>query len=450
MKGEDRTSEQSPSLLVRVPHSSSFGGDAVVESDEEFYDADVFFDEHSIGSSQEEITEVPTGYLQHSIVPSISDNNSEGDDEGLLQQQHRQQQPLVETVLDGLGSLSAPDDAVIHENEGSEMKPTASCSSDTVATKESTESKDVHGQNGHGNCHQPENTDGPKNDRVNGTSASQAISMSGKPVFRTYLHSQGGEERGSNRSIILTQDQSPSRRLRMMKKRWDSTKRENLANLGGSDAESSDNDSDSSSSSSSGSSSCSSSSKNSYDASTDTGNRENNKDSFLLQSKHAAQSNSRRSMLECARQSSGRRIQSLLAFKEGSKSSRNNIAEHENHITPRTVRQSRRIDLETRVKSMREFTAQKVTDPEYFQPMDPRKRRKTIFLRKQKEKLAEEATNAANALGLPNVKGRSTFYLRPSGGLECEELEEIEVPPKQYRLRSMIETVRRNQTIKPR
>ena len=139
---------------------------------------------------------------------------------------------------------------------------------------------------------------------------------------------------------------------------------------------------------------------------------------------------------------SGHRKQALVSYKEATRSARNNIHMTENYnLFATKVRQSRQIDMETGVKSLREFTAQRVTDPEYFVPMDPLQRRKIMFLRKQKEKLGEEAAraaNAANALTFHRLAHHTTTTTSVTKGSPDLDTHQ----PIQYRLRSMIEKVK--------
>ena len=86
------------------------------------------------------------------------------------------------------------------------------------------------------------------------------------------------------------------------------------------------------------------------------------------------------------RRPSGKRMKALMAFKEATKSAKDNITSRDNFTFKRIVRKSRQIDMETGVTQVREFTAQRVEDEEYFRPMSPAERRKKLFMKKRSYK----------------------------------------------------------------
>lgn len=127
------------------------------------------------------------------------------------------------------------------------------------------------------------------------------------------------------------------------------------------------------------------------------------------------------------------RFAALVAFKEATKSVRSGITQKENFNFKSIVRKSRQVDMETGVKSTREFTAVRVNDPEFFEPMNPKERRRKMFLRKAKHKLAEDLDSTRHRVRI-SAKSRSLF------GSDADLLDDEEDSP-QYRLRSMIEKV---------
>jgi hypothetical protein len=141
-----------------------------------------------------------------------------------------------------------------------------------------------------------------------------------------------------------------------------------------------------------------------------------------------------------AKQRSGRRLKALMAFKEASTSVRDNMTGKDAFNLKTVVRQSRQIDMETGAKSTREFTAQRVTDQEYLQPMDPRQRRKKMFLRKQKEKLGAELDKSRHGLNFRKSSALAATRKSQSLGLGLGDDLDDE-PIEQYRLSSMIAKV---------
>lgn len=134
---------------------------------------------------------------------------------------------------------------------------------------------------------------------------------------------------------------------------------------------------------------------------------------------------------------SGKRARALMAFKEATKSVRNNITGRENFNFRKVVRQTRQVDMETGATRTREFTAQRVTDEEYFTPMNPIERRKRLFL-KQNLLLAETVEETLSPT--QNRRGSSNPMKTARRNLSSADLSEDE-PIYQYRLSSMIAKV---------
>ena len=137
------------------------------------------------------------------------------------------------------------------------------------------------------------------------------------------------------------------------------------------------------------------------------------------------------------RQGSGRRAMAMQALKVAAQSVKSNMCENETYNFKSVILETRKVDMETGVKATREFTAQRIKDPEFWKPMNPQERRKKILLRKTKENLNPEAVLNASRHKQMNLSSRGL-----SNGVSKKKFDlDDEVSP-QYRLRSMIEKVR--------
>lgn len=138
------------------------------------------------------------------------------------------------------------------------------------------------------------------------------------------------------------------------------------------------------------------------------------------------------------RQASGRRAMAMQALKVAAQSVKSNITENETYNFKSIVRQTRKVDMETGVKSTREFTAQRIVDPEFWTPMNPQERRKKVLLRRTKENLNPEVIMNTSRHRQMNISSRG--FTNGDNNKKESPLDD-EIGP-QYRLRSMIEKVR--------
>ena len=137
------------------------------------------------------------------------------------------------------------------------------------------------------------------------------------------------------------------------------------------------------------------------------------------------------------RQDSGRRAMAMQALKIATQSVKSNMCETETYNFNSVVRETRKVDMETGVKATREFTAQRIKDPEFWTPMNPQERRKKILMRKTKENLNPEIVLNTSRHKQMNLSSRGFSIGTHRKKLDLDD----EVGP-QYRLRSMIEKVR--------